>query len=121
MDWLTPVSDPATGAFLKQLTAAPIVVLAIEYVKESKLFPFFTNEMKTAQKFVGFLAALATTMGIHGNFAGSLLYGGQLTVSLGLVPIVLGLYHTLNTWATQEFVYMAKQKLTAKPVVEVVK
>lgn len=90
-----------------QFGAGIIVAYALELLKKSNKFHFLNSEDSAKYKgFIGAIAALITTVGIHYTFDYDATGHGILTFMLPTVPEVLhSLVDFAKQWAFQQFSY----------------
>lgn len=92
-----------------QLGAAVVVSAFLEALKTSNKFRFLNvNDSAQWKAFVSFLAAFATTVGIHYTFDYNPEAGGVLTIALPTAPVLMhSTWDFAKQWAFQHFVYIA--------------
>lgn len=92
-----------------QLGAAVVVSAFLEALKKSNHFRFLNmNDSPRWKAFISFLAAFATTVGIHYTFDYNPSAGGVLTIAIPTVPILMhSSWDLAKQWAFQHFVYTA--------------
>lgn len=88
---------------LDQVTAAGLIVMFIQWLKNTKWIPWINNHTALATRLISWSAALATATGVHYMFdqeAGTLLFTG-----LSLTTIMAALWHWISSIVAQELIY----------------
>ena len=90
-----------------QFGAGIIVDYFLQYLKVNSKFRFLSETHSSTYKaFVGFVAALITTVGIHYTFDYDVSTGGILTVDIPSISVMLhGVWDFAKQWAFQQASY----------------
>ena len=91
------------SAFGNQVLLNAIIVAALQWLKNSKWFPWLSAETEKANRIIAVLLAGAAALGVHTNFDHTT---GVLTITgLTLATIWSGLYNWLVSFVTQQTLF----------------
>lgn len=97
---------------LDQLTASAVVVMLMQWFKDTKWVPFLDAHTDVLNRAAAFIMAAVAAFGVHIEYdhvAGTALISG-----LGLASMAHGLWHWLTSVAVQELIYKGVIKTPAK-------
>lgn len=91
------------SAALDQLTMSSVVVMLIQWVKGTKLFPFVNENTASLNRVIGWLAAGGAAIGLHLAFDST---SGTLTITgLTLTTMLHAGWDWIKSVAVQELIY----------------
>lgn len=88
---------------LDQVTAAGLIVMLVQWVKNTKLVPWINNHTALATRILSWAAAFATATGVHYMYdkeQGTLLFTG-----LTLSAVASSTWHWISSIVAQELIY----------------
>lgn len=105
-------SDPTTNAFATQVTISGIIVALMQWLKNSKWFPWLTTESEKLNRVIAAAAAAAGAIGVHlawnhGDIPGT--YMIQVT-GLTLMGVLGGVWSWLKMYVYQQIIFRATVK-----------
>lgn len=103
---------------LDQITAAGLIVMLVQWVKNTKYIPWVNNHSAAITRIISWGAAFFTALGVHYIYdkeAGTLLFTG-----LGFTAILASLWHWASSVVAQELIYRGVVPSQQK-VIDVVK
>jgi len=102
-----PVENPQVGQLLQLIshfissgTMSIVIVSVIQYLKTSPLAPWITQETETLNKSLSAALAFITSLGIAYTYS-----GGIVTITFTVATVLAGLWHFVQQYAMQHFVY----------------
>lgn len=88
---------------VSQVTLSAVVVVIIQWLKNSPWFPWLNAQSEKAKHVAAVLGALLTAVGVHYTYDASI---GTLTITgLTLAGVGHGAWHVLQSYAFQETLY----------------
>jgi hypothetical protein len=88
---------------LDQITAAGLIVMIVQWLKNTKWVPWVNEHSAFVTRFVSWTAAFGVATGIHYMYdreAGTLLFTG-----LSLTTVLTSFWHWLSSIVAQELIY----------------
>jgi hypothetical protein len=102
--------QPETSVALNMVGAAAVIPFLLEGLKKAEWFPWITTGTAALNRWVGILAALAVTVGIHYEWTAET---RQLLVVVPTFAQFLGMvFNAASQWGLQQYVYKTGVKAT---------
>lgn len=107
-------SDPTTNAFATQVTVSGIVVALLQWLKNSKWFPWLSAESAKVNTVVAALAAAAGAIGVHLAWNQGAIPGSYMleVTGLTLMGVLGGVWAWLKMFVYQQIIFRATVKPT---------
>jgi len=99
--------------FISHGTMSIVVVSAIQWAKQSPLAPWINKETTTLNKYISAILAFLTSIGIAYTYN-----SGVVTITFTVAAVLHGLWHFIQQYAMQHFVYHGFIKPTTVQVAQ---
>jgi hypothetical protein len=105
-------ADPTTNAFATQVTVSGIIVALMQWLKNSKWFPWLTAESSKVNSFVAAAAAAAGAIGVHLAWNHGAIPGTYMieVSGLTLMGVLGGIWAWLKMFVYQQIIFRATVK-----------
>jgi uncharacterized membrane protein (DUF441 family) len=82
------------------VTLSTMIVLFIQWLKDSKYFPWITAQTETLNKILGAFLAFIASIGVQYSY-----HEGVVTITFTVLTVLAGLWHWIQQLMMQHLVY----------------